>query len=365
MSFKDIIGQEAPLAIIKSSLKNDRLSHAYLFVGEEGVGKETVAQRLAKILNCQRQSLEACGECSSCKKIERFLHPDVKYLKPEGPSQTIKIDHILKLQHEIYLKAFEGRKKVFIISSAERMTQEAANAFLKTLEEPPGEAVLILITSHPEKLLPTITSRCQLVRFNLISKEKIEKFLREKLGSSKKEAENLSLNCEGRLGEAVKIKKEGILEDKGKILDLILSKGDILSIVEDMVSIWERLKERLKEVYEEELGGKLENLDKKNQKIVEENMKALISKEYRKTIDEGIEAIIFFFRDCLVWGKTGDKDLIRYKSRLKLIKEAALSFSCKDLEKKIQALAEVKKALSYNVHLPLALTAAFLDLGKF
>ena len=345
MSFKEIIGQEIPVSILKNSLKAGRVAHAYLFLGEEGVGKKLAALNLAKVLNCEKNSIDACDHCPSCKKIERFFHPDVKWLEPGGLSRTIKLEHILELRREIYLKPFEGRKKVFVLLEAERMNREAANAFLKTLEEPPGESILILISTSPGKLLPTIKSRCQTVRFSLIPPEMVEKFLRENLDCKADEARSLSLVSGGRLGEAVRLKKEGVLGEKEKILDLVLDKNeDVLEVAGKMVKIWDEHKKNLESKYSE--GSK-------------------VQREYRRAIDEGIEAVTIFFRDCLVWKITGDEQLVVNRARFSFIKSMAQAVSRKDLKEKIAALKETKEAVARNAHLRLALVVMLFKIqGK-
>ena len=363
MSFREIVGQEIPLSIFENSLKANRIPHAYLFVGEEGIGKRLAAHNLAKVLNCEKGLTDACDRCSSCQKIDRFLHPEVKWLEPDGVSQTIKIEHILKLQHEIYLKPYEGRKKVFILLEAERMNREAANAFLKTLEEPPGESIIILITSSPGRLLPTIKSRCQLVRFSLIPQERIERFLRENSDCSVDEAKSLSLISGGRLGEAVRLKKEGAFRREENILNLILEKEqDVLDTVEDIIEIWDEHKKSLELKYAEDLKLQEENLDKKFKKVLEEQKKAILGREYQKAVDEGLGSIAFFFRDCLVWKITENQKLIVNQGKLSIVKSVAKASSREELEEKIFTLQEIRKAVTRNAHLRLALMVMLLKM---
>jgi len=366
VSFREIIGQEVPLTILKNNLRSDRIAHAYLFVGENSIGKRLTALNLAKVLNCEKGKADACDQCSSCQRIERFRHPDVKWLEPDGVSQTIKIDHILELQREIYLKPFEGRTKVFILLEAERMNRQAANAFLKTLEEPPGESVLILLSSAAEELLPTIRSRCQLVRFSLISQKKIEKFLLENLNCSLTEARSLSVISEGKLGEAVRFKKEGAVLGKEIFLDLILKRDDnILDIVSDIVETWDEHKKKLNLKYSGDLKEETENLGKKKQRFLEEKKKASLDREYRKKIEDDLQAITLFFRDCLVWKITGEETLIVNRAREDAIKETAQALSREEVKEKISVLKEIKEAVSRNAHLRLALTVMLLKLdGK-
>lgn len=156
--------------ILKAAIESERIAHAYLFLGQDIKGMEDVAIMFAKLLNCvgagaTEKGLNFCDKCISCLKINHKNHPDLKRIYPEGLSRQIKIGNIRDLQKDIYLKAIEAKKKVYIINETDRMTEEAANCLLKTLEEPPGECVIILISSNLSSILPTIVSRCQVIRF--------------------------------------------------------------------------------------------------------------------------------------------------------------------------------------------------------
>ena len=217
MPFRDIIGQEKAVAILQRALKTGRVAHAYLFAGPEGVGKRTTALALAQALNCENGVEDGCGSCRSCRKIREHLHPDVRVIEPEGA--TLKIDQIRELKHEVALKPYEGRRKVFILDRAERMTEPGGNAFLKTLEEPAGEAVLILVTSNASALLPTILSRCQEVRFPPIPPGPLSAFLEKKRGLDPGRARLLACLSGGSLGLALKMDAKALLEERDRIIE--------------------------------------------------------------------------------------------------------------------------------------------------
>jgi len=183
MSFKKILGQKQPIEILQNSIKTKNLAHAYLFFGQGIVGKRTTALEFAKTINCLNpNNQDNCGECLSCQKIEKQIHPDVFFIEPIKTSATaregyIRIDDIRELQKKIAYLPFEGKHKIVIVDQAEQINLQAANAFLKSLEEPPKSTIFILMASNIYRLLPTILSRCQGVRFNLLTPDIIQQIL--------------------------------------------------------------------------------------------------------------------------------------------------------------------------------------------
>lgn len=160
-SFSDIIGHKAQLEYLISNIETGDLAHAYLFIGEEGIGKKRVAFNFIESLMCEKDSL-SCGKCDSCLKIKKNIHPDLLVISNEG---VIKIDQVRTLISQANLKPFSAKYKVFLIDNADTMTTEASNALLKTLEEPSGRAVIILIAKDKTSLLPTIVSRSRVIKF--------------------------------------------------------------------------------------------------------------------------------------------------------------------------------------------------------
>ncbi len=155
--------------ILAGSLRNNRLAHAYLFVGPRGCGKKRLAIHLAQSLFCEKQNHDACGECLNCKRIETGNHPDVITISPEGA--TVKIDQIRALQKEMAMRSLESDHKVYILEHVDKMTTQAANSLLKFLEEPPAGVIALLLTENSHMILPTILSRCQTIAFSPLSPE--------------------------------------------------------------------------------------------------------------------------------------------------------------------------------------------------
>ncbi len=215
--FELLINQERPIKIITTLLKNRTLPHALLFTGIAGVGKQAVALALAMACNCQGRpsgsnaddgsgqdpdlpQLPACGVCKSCKKIKAGNHPDIIRIQPSGP--FIKIEQIRALLQTLSLKPYEARTRVVIISEAQSMNAAASNALLKILEEPPDRSMLVLLATRRSDLLPTIASRCQLVKFNRISDEYIASWVQKEHGLKPQEAKLLSETANGSLNRA-------------------------------------------------------------------------------------------------------------------------------------------------------------------
>ena len=197
MAFKTFPGHEQGIRLLQRSLERGRLAHGYLFVGDALEELASLAQTLAKTLNCRQPvvvngaAIDSCDQCVSCRRIEHGNHGDVHWVRPESKSRVITTDQIRALMREIQLKPNEAEYKVAVIVAADRLRVEAANAFLKTLEEPPPKSILILLSSEPQRILETILSRCLRLNFGGDGHRLLEKMHREWLGSfSQMAAEN-------------------------------------------------------------------------------------------------------------------------------------------------------------------------------
>ncbi len=204
MPLADVHGQDRAIETLKGALASKKVPHAWLFQGPDGTGKELAALGLAQALTCPERPYEGCGVCSSCTRIIKRNHPDVTWLMPEDelvsrglagrsdfdhtPSRDIRIEQVRKLQERLAFRALEATHKVALLITAHAMNQNAQNALLKTLEEPPKDTILILVSAAPEKLLPTIRSRCSKANFGPLSIELIAKKLMEQ-GTKKKKVD--------------------------------------------------------------------------------------------------------------------------------------------------------------------------------
>jgi DNA polymerase III subunit delta' len=216
MSFQDIYGHEKQLAQLKSAITGGRLAHAYLFHGRAGIGKKAVAMAFAAAILCDRKEAESCQTCLSCKKTGHGNHPDLITIAAEGA--FIKIQAIKDLLHMIAFRPLEGGRRLFIIDEADRMNQAAANALLKTLEEPSPANILVLITSKPYTLPRTILSRCQQLRFSPLRQETVAAYLEKKETLDAGTAGMIAAVAEGSIQRALQLKEDDYLADRKAIL---------------------------------------------------------------------------------------------------------------------------------------------------
>lgn len=209
MPFAEIIGHEHPIALLQASMRNGRLAHAYLFHGEARIGKWMTALRLAQALNCEEPSTldnsDSCGHCRSCLQIATRTHPDCFVIEPDPESSTpqIKIEQVREIEQQFVYRPLIGERKICLIDEADRLTIGAANALLKTLEEPPGHGLFILVTSRPHALPITIRSRCQALRFTTPALTQVEAAVILKRELPPTDAHFLAVLADGRIGEAL------------------------------------------------------------------------------------------------------------------------------------------------------------------
>ncbi|MHB9032909.1 MAG: DNA polymerase III subunit delta' [Anaerolineae bacterium] len=202
------IGHDWATDLLDHALRNERLAHAYLFAGLERIGKTTLATEFAAALNCTGENAP-CRECPSCRKVFSGSHPDVISIMPQNGK--IKIEQIREMQRQVALSPYEGRYRVCLITDLHLATTEAANALLKTLEEPPGRVVLLLTTTHIELLLLTVVSRCQILQLRPVATETVQHTLRHQEGQTAAQADLISRWAAGRIGWAIDAAREPAL----------------------------------------------------------------------------------------------------------------------------------------------------------
>ncbi len=258
MGFDHIRGHERVLKILSRTIESDRLSHAYIFMGPDGIGKRLVAKAFAKMLLCSSGGAQSCDVCSSCRQVEAGTHPDLHVVEPE--KGTVPVDSIRGLQQELSRTSFAGRYKVCIVDEAEKMNDASQNSLLKTLEEPTPETLLVLITGQPYQLLPTVRSRCQQVTFEPLATSVAAELIREKKSVDEATATLLASVTGGSPGKALSID----------------------------ISDFEGLRERLVHGFGQDQGKELFSLAEE------------LSRE-KETLDFRINLVRLWFRDLMIY----------------------------------------------------------------
>ncbi|HEX8747826.1 MAG TPA: DNA polymerase III subunit delta' [Pyrinomonadaceae bacterium] len=254
--FEKLAGNERVKTVLRSMLERGRVPGALLFVGEDGVGKRLFALELAKAMNCREpKGAEGCDHCAPCARIEHFQfpaaddneanrkiiwsgHPDVGLVRPAG--KALLVAQMRDIEREANFRPYEGRKRFFLIEDADRLNESSSNALLKTLEEPPETSHLVLLTSRPSALLPTIRSRCQVIRFAPLRAEEMEKHLATERRIPKREANLLAHIARGSIGRALSTDLASYLERRDAMLEVLSSlalsedRARLLRIAEEM-----------------------------------------------------------------------------------------------------------------------------------
>lgn len=234
MSWQDIIGHDSVIQQFQRAFVRGRLASSFLFVGPPGIGKETFARKLAQALLCENNSsstLDMCEGCPSCQQVIAGTHPDLIVVRKPADKSFLPIELLIGdrehrmregLCHEISLKPFCGGRKVAIISDADFLNQEGANCLLKTLEEPPPNSVLILIGSSQQKQLPTIRSRCQIIRFQPLGEQSVELLLRRsEIADDERQARELAAVARGSLQRAADLRESNLLDFREQLFDFL------------------------------------------------------------------------------------------------------------------------------------------------
>ncbi len=357
MSFENIIGQKRVISLLKRTLLGQRMPHALLLHGPRGVGKEAVALELAKALFCQNDEIY-CNICSDCKRVGQLSHPDLVAIFP-APKQLkieelqliresivknpyyrtqlwanpfILIDIIRNLKKTVAMKSYENKGRVVIMMEAHRITTEAANSLLKILEEPLGKLTMVLISSQPNLLLPTIVSRCQKIRFDPLTWSDIEEALIERENINHEQAKIIARMSFGSYRRALELLDENVDEKQDLMID-ILRKAlrpdlDILLMVEH-----------------------------------------LLNQEDKKTIKDLIALMLVWFRDAMVLQLLQNQDDYSEKiiniDRLDILKKFVTSLEPIDYDQLIPKIEHAIELIDRNVYLNLILLQLLFELKKF
>ena len=323
MSYANIVGHENIIAQLKNAVSVNKVSHAYIFNGEDGSGKNIIAKSFAMSLLCEKGGEEGCGECHFCKQVLSGNNPDLKYLSHEKPASIGVEDVREQLVEDIAIKPYNGKYKVYIVDEAEKMTVQAQNAILKTIEEPPAYIVIIFLTNNVEVFLPTIISRCIIFNLRPIKDDVIVEHLISKYMVPEYEARICASYAQGKLGRAIRLATS---DDFGRIKD------EALKFV--------------KNVYSYDIADLID--------IV----KAVT--EFKISITEYIDLIAMWYRDVLLFKVTKDPNNLIFADEINGIRKQASKSSYEGIEKILQGLEVAKVRLKANVNFELTIELMLL-----
>ena len=327
--FGGVVGHEEIIAHLQNAIRRDKLSHAYIFSGEQGSGKKLLASLFAMTLQCQDrgQDAEPCMQCISCKKALTDNQPDIIHVTHEKPN-SIGIDEIRsQVINDVTIKPYESPYKIYIINEADKLTLQAQNALLKTIEEPPAYAVLLLLADNPEALLPTITSRCVQLNLKPVGDELVKEYLMEQMHIPDYQAEVQASFAQGNVGKARQIAGSAEFEElTANALRLVKHSRDL-------------------EVYELVDAIKAMSSDKQN-------------------IQDYLELFLIWFRDVLLFKATREVDHLVFKEEINSIKERAALSSYEGLERILEAIHTADSRLRANVNFDLAMELLFLTIRE-
>ena len=327
-NFKDIIGQDNIKKHLQTGITQGNISHAYIINGETGSGRRLLASALTKTLLCENPTAEgdACGKCRSCLQADSYNHPDVCFVTHEKAS--ISVDDIREqLINSITIKPYSSRYKVYIIPDANKMTGQAQNALLKTIEEPPEYAVIILLTENADTLLETVRSRCIVLNTRPLNRDEIKQYLVNNLQMEPERAEIAAGFCQGNVGKAIHFaSSEDFQEIKTDTLRLVKNIYDM--DITDMVSLIKELNQR------------------------------------KGKIDEYLDLMLLWYRDILMFKVTKDANILLYREEYKEISRQASLRNYEDIENIIKAIDKAKVRLHANVNFETAIELLLLAIKE-
>lgn len=325
--FDAIIGHEEVIRHLQNAIATDKVSHAYIFSGEPGAGKKLLATTFAMTLQCEEKGTDPCLKCDSCKRVLSKNHPDIIPVVHEKPG-SISIEEIRRqVVDDVGIKPYRGPYKIYLINDADKMTPQAQNALLKTIEEPPSYAVIMLMTNNAEGLLPTILSRCVRLDLKAIQDNLVKNYLMERLHIPDYQAEVDTSFAQGNIGKA---EAAATSEDFAVMTRNVLQ---ILKYVNDM------------EVYE-----------------LVDAMKELAPN--KDNVYDYLDLFLLWFRDVLMFKATREVDNLVFKQEINLIKAQARERSYEGLEKILDAIEKAKTRLRANVNFDLVMELLFLTIRE-
>ena len=326
-SFKDVVGHKDIINYIRNAVTENKVSHAYILNGERGSGKKMLANLFATTLLCEKQGPDPCNVCHSCHQAESGNHPDIIRVTHEKPN-TISVDDIRRqVNEDIQIKPYQGPYKIYIIAEADLMTAQAQNALLKTIEEPPAYAVIFLLTENAEALLPTITSRCVMLKLRNIKDTLIRKYLMETMHVPDYKADMCTAFAQGNMGRAI----------------MLASSDHFNEIREEAVQL-------LKYINEMDISEVTKAIKKIN--------------TYKLEINDYLDIIMIWYRDVLLYKATKEMDKVVFKDQISYIQERAKKSSYEGIELILESLEKAKTRLKANVNFDLVMELLLLTIKE-
>lgn len=325
--FTDIIGQEQLKEHLQNAISMNKVSHAYIINGERSSGKEFIAKVFAKTLQCEEGGTEACGECHSCKQAQSGNHPDIIYISHEKPN-TISVEDIrAQINNDIVIKPYSSPRKVYIMNEGEKMTPQAQNALLKTLEEPPEYAVILILTTNVDSLLPTVLSRCVVLNMKPVPDKKVKEFLMKELEVPDYKADICVAFARGNIGKA----------------KMLASSEEFDKVKEEAITLVKYI----------------------NDMEISEIVKAIKNiSEYKFEITDYLDILSVWYRDVLLFKATKDANSMIFRDEIQYIRKVADRSTYEGIETIVKALQQAKRRLDANVNFDLTMELLLLTIQE-
>jgi DNA polymerase-3 subunit delta' len=338
MSFKNIRDQNVPMRLLGNMLRLSRVPNGLLFWGPGGVGKRLAAIEMAKAINCAAGGADACDECLSCRKVENGNHPDVMIVTPVKKSRIIDVDTINSLNSLAALHPFESKWRVFIIQEADRMGVAAQNHFLKTLEEPPGNSLFMLLTEYPGLLLPTIRSRCQRVRFGMLRPETVVDLLLRERDLPFDLAQSIAALSQGQMARALDLVDSGKRDDVLDLTQRLADGEDPIGLAEEFSKRLDARRTQISAALKAETDPSSAEVSREDREEAKKQQVALAEAIIRRDIMEYLYLIETWCRDELVYGMTQNVDQVLNRDQIARLRDAKGA----DYDKKFDAIEKAR-----------------------
>jgi DNA polymerase-3 subunit delta' len=345
--------------MLKTALGKRRLAHGYLFEGPDSVGKRLTALAFAKAVNCEELNDDSCDTCVSCLRTDEGNHPDVTVIEPVKAGRIIHVKAMSDLIEHAVLKPYRGKYRFAIIVAAERMNAPAANKFLKTLEEPPGNSMFVLVSDSPAQLPATITSRCQRVKFHPLTPHTIEAILVRERNLPPERARVISVLAQGQMGKAFELADSEKREFVTKLVAELTERRDPLLVAQAFLGRLKAERDRLKDSLKSD-----EQPSETDSEELAERREAYNASLFRKEVLTYLDLLRAWYRDMLVFAATGASDNLWNVDLAEMVAQQARHYAGSDIKAKLEAVERAQVLLESNVNEDRAFRELFCRLAE-